>query len=96
MSETAAGRPPNAAPETVEEASPARLGTPIGVWVLYVLGLVAATVLVASLAFVGLAYATSGSGEVGLHVSLPALLLWLCLVLAASTTFLWRRSERSR
>jgi hypothetical protein len=82
-------------PESVEKAPPAHAGTPILVWILYVLGILAATVLVASLVFVGFAYATSGSGAVGLNVSVPALLLWLCLVLASGATFLWRRSGKA-
>jgi hypothetical protein len=75
------------------EATTVRTGTRIAIWVLYVLGLLAAFVFVASAAFVAIAYATTGDGGFGLDVSLPALVVWAALLIAAAGTWLWRRSQ---
>ena len=71
-------------------------GRPIAVWIVYVLGIVAATVLAASLLFVVVAYATTGSGGFGLDVSVPALVVWLGIVIAAGGTWVWRRFGAAR
>jgi predicted lipid-binding transport protein (Tim44 family) len=66
-------------------------GTPVWVWAVYVLGGLAATVFAGSLAFVAVGYATEGSGGAGVDISIPALVVWLALVIAAAGTFAWRR-----
>jgi len=93
---SAAERPPQATPEVVEETPSAVPGTPVGVWIVYVLGLLGAVVFAASLLFVALAYATSGGGGTGINVSMPALVLWLAVTVAAAGTFLWRRYGRPK
>ena len=64
--------------------------------VLYVLGLIAATVFVASLLFLAVAYATSGGGSFGVNVSVRAFAIWLGLIIAAGGTFVWRRWGRAQ
>ena len=99
MTETTAteSAPPEANQETVfEETKSASVGTPVALWILYVLGILATVVLAASLVFVVLAYLTSGGGGgFGLDVSTPALVLWLGLAIAAGGTFVWRRFRRT-
>ena len=71
-------------------------GTPIWVWLVYGLGILAATVLVGSLLFAVGALIASDD-EVGLdwNISIPAILLWGGLVVAAACTWLWRRGRRA-
>jgi hypothetical protein len=80
--------------EPAEAAPPSKQapqgGTPAWVWVVYVLGVLAATVFAASLAFVAIAYLTDNGGA-DVHVSTPALVVWLALALAAVGTFVGRR-----
>jgi len=74
----------------------ASVGTPILVWIVYILGSIAAVVLAASVVFVVLAYATSGGGGFGVAVSVPSLVVCLALVAVALATYLWRRFEGRR
>ena len=89
-----AGRAGSSAAEARTSTTTRSGGTPIAVWVVYVLGIVAATVLAASLLFVVVAYATTGSGGFGLDVSVPPLVVWL--VIAAGGTWVWRRFGAAR
>jgi hypothetical protein len=108
MSETTSEQPPSehepaehppqesdavAAPSVEPTTAPS--GTPIAVMLLYVLGLIAATVLFGSLVFVGLAYAASGGGGFGVNVSVRAFVIWIGLIVAAGGTYVWRRWGRS-
>jgi hypothetical protein len=106
MTDSTAARTPNDLPasDATEEipasetptADTPNAQTPVGVWVLYALGILAATVFAASLLFIAIAYAVSGSSGVGLDISLPALVVWLALIVAAGGTFLWRRRGRAQ
>jgi len=91
-----AGRAGSSAAEARTSTTTRSGGTPIAVRVVYVLGIVAATVLAASLLFVVVAYATTGSGGFGLDVSVPALVVWLGIVIAAGGTWVWRRFGAAR
>jgi hypothetical protein len=93
MTETTTPEPTSGSAQDAASVEPKAKssGTPIALWALYVLGLVAATVLVASLLFVAFAYAVTGNGGTGVDVSVPALVIWLGLVIAAGGTFAWRR-----
>jgi hypothetical protein len=70
-------------------------GTPIWVWLVYGLGLLGGTILVASGLFVLGAYIGSDDVPVTTSVSIPALILWGGLVLAAVVLFLRRRGGRA-
>jgi hypothetical protein len=70
--------------------------TSIAVRVVYGLGLLAATVLAASLVFVAVAWAASGDGEFGIDIALPALVLWIALIGIAAGTLAVRRRGRPR
>jgi hypothetical protein len=87
---------PETTPHEPAEAAPPpkqapQGGTPAWVWVVYVLGVLAATVFAASLAFVLIAHLTAGDGGAGVHFSTPALVVWLALAVAAVGTFVGRR-----
>lgn len=71
-------------------------GTPIWVWLVYGLGLLSATILVASGLFVLGAYIGSEEGTVTTNVSVPALILWSGLTLVALVVWLRRRRGRAR
>lgn len=71
-------------------------GTPIWVWLVYGLGLLGATILVASGLFVLGAYIGSDDVPVTTDVSIPALILWGGLVLAALVLLLRRRRGGAR
>jgi hypothetical protein len=71
-------------------------GTPIWVWLVYGLGLLGATILVASGLFVLGAYIGSDDVPVTTNVSIPALILWGGLALAALVLWLRRRGGRAR
>jgi hypothetical protein len=77
------------------EAAPVG-GTPIWVWLVYVLGILSATILIGSGLFVLGAYIGSEDGTVTTNVSIPALLLWSVLALAALVLWLRRRGGRVR
>lgn len=74
--------------------SPAGGGTPILVWVVYVLGILAATIFVLSVLLVLGAYLASDEVPVGFDVSVPAVILWGALVALAAGTWVWRRRAR--
>ncbi len=67
-------------------------GTPIGVWVIYALGLLAATVFVVSALLTAGAYLLSDI-DVNLDISPLAIVVWGGLVALAAATWLWRRSR---
>jgi len=93
---TAAETPPGTAADAVAESRPGFAATPVWVWVVYGLGILAAVIFAVSFLFVGLAYLTTGDGGFGLHVSTAALVVWLVFLLAAMATYLWRRFGASR
>jgi membrane protein implicated in regulation of membrane protease activity len=67
-------------------------GTPIWVWLVYGLGILAATVLVGSGLFaVGALIAADDSFGLDWNVSILAFLLWGGLIVLAAVTWLWRR-----
>jgi hypothetical protein len=67
-------------------------GTPIWVWVVYGLGILAATIFVVSILFVVGAYIASDDVPVTFSVSSAAIVLWGGLIaLAAATWFVRRR-----
>jgi hypothetical protein len=85
--------------DSAEVAAPpaqAAVGTPVWVWVVYGLGILAGTVFAVSLLFLLFAYAATGSGGFGIHVSDAAFVVWLVLAVAAAVTFVWRRFGSSR
>ena len=88
------GNPPEAVVEPEAKSAPtqpAETGTPGWVLLVYALGGLAAIVFAASLAFVVLAHVGNGGG---VDVSVPSLVVWLALALAAVVTFVRRRSGR--
>jgi hypothetical protein len=85
--------------DSAEVAAPpaqAAVGTPVWVWVVYGLGILAGTVFAFSLLLLLFAYAATGSGGFGVHVSDTAFVVWLVLAVAAAVTFVWRRFGSSR
>lgn len=70
-------------------------GTPLWVWAIDGLGLLAATVLAGSALF-SLGAALASDVEVGYDVSTPALLVWSGLVVLAAATWLRRRRRARR
>jgi hypothetical protein len=67
-------------------------GTPILVWLVYGLGILSATVLVGTALFaVGALIASDDDTGLDWNVSIPAILLWGGLIVAAACTWLWRR-----
>jgi hypothetical protein len=81
------------APSKKPQTEPAA-GTPIWVWLVYGLGLLAGTVIVFSLLFTFGALALSSDVPVGYDFSWPAAILWGGLVLAAVVTWIVRRRQR--
>ena len=73
---------------------PPAAGTPIWVWLVYGLGLLAGTVVVFSLLFTFGALALSNDVPVGYDFSWPAAILWGGLALAAVVTWIVRRRQR--
>jgi hypothetical protein len=70
-------------------------GTPVWVWVVYALGLLAGGIIALSLAFAGVVYLSSDD-EFSVSVSTPALVLWSALVVLAAGTLVWRRRGGGR
>jgi LPXTG-motif cell wall-anchored protein len=66
-------------------------GTPIWVWLVYALGILAATILVFSVLFTLGAYVLSDDVPVTANVSVPALVLWGGLTVIAGGLWLYRR-----
>jgi len=73
-----------------DEPTP-RTATPIWVWIVYVLGIFAATILVFSILFTAGAYLLSDDVPVSLNVSIPAIVLWGGLSAVALGLLLYRR-----
>ena len=73
---------------------PPAAGTPIWVWLLYGLGILAAAIFAFSLLFTLGARLLSDDVPVGYDFSLPATILWGGLVLAAVVTYVVRRRQR--
>jgi hypothetical protein len=69
-------------------------GTPIWVWVVYALGILAAAIIAFSLLFTLGARLLSNDVPVGYDFSWPATILWGGLVLAAIVTYVVRRRQR--
>jgi len=66
-------------------------GTPIWVWLIYGLGILAATILVLSILFTAGAYLLSDDVPVTTNVSVPALVLWGGLSVIACGLWFYRR-----
>jgi hypothetical protein len=77
-----------------KEKSPPAAGTPIWVWVIYALGLLAAVIFAFSLLFTLGALLLSDDVPVTYDVSTPAIVLWGGLVVAAAATWYVRRRQR--
>ena len=69
-------------------------GTPIWVWLIYVLGILAAAILVFSILFTAGAYLLADDIEVTFDVSITAFVVWGGLVLLACGLWIWRRRGR--
>jgi LPXTG-motif cell wall-anchored protein len=69
-------------------------GTPIWVWLVYGLGILAATILVASALFTAGAFLLSEDVPVTVNASAVGILLWGGLLLLAVATWLSRRRRR--
>lgn len=69
-------------------------GTPIWVWVIYVLGILAASIFVLSMLFTLGAVLLSDDVDVTYDISTLAIALWGGIVLAAAVTWIVRRSRR--
>lgn len=74
-----------------KDEAPARTATPIWVWIVYALGIFAATILVVSGLFTAGAFLLSDDVPVSLNVSIPAILLWGGLSALALGLLLYRR-----
>jgi hypothetical protein len=81
------------APSKQSRKSPAA-GTPIWVWVVYILGILAATIIAFSLLFTLGALVLSDDVDVGYDFSPAATVVWGGLVLAAVVTWIVRRRQR--
>ena len=68
--------------------------TPILIWIVYGLGLLAALILIASALFAAGGY--FGSDDTTVDVSPVAVVVWGALLALAVTTWLWRRLKGSR
>jgi hypothetical protein len=69
-------------------------GTPIWVWLLYGLGILAAAIFVFSILFTLGALLLSDDVPVSYDVSIPAMVLWGGLIAAAAVTWYVRRRQR--
>jgi len=79
----------------VTTASP-RAGTPIWVWVVYSLGILAAAIFVFSILFTAGAYFLSDEVDVTFDVSVLAIVLWGGLMALAGGLWIWRRRQGRR
>lgn len=77
--------------QTKEKPDARRGSTPMWVWVIYVLGIFAMTILVFSVLFTAGAYILSNDVPVTTNVSVPALILWGGLTVLAAVTWIRRR-----
>ncbi len=66
-------------------------GTPVWVWLIYALGLIAGTLLLLSIGWV--AVVSMSSDDSTYDVNVPAFVLWGALVLVAAGTLVWRRRK---
>jgi hypothetical protein len=73
---------------------PPAAGTPIWVWVIYGFGLLALAIFAFSVLFTLGALLLSDDVPVSYDVSIPALVLWGGLVVAAIVTWVYRRRQR--
>jgi hypothetical protein len=73
---------------------PPAAGTPIWVWVIYGLGILAAAIVVFSVLFTAGAVFLSDDVPVSYDVSTPAVILWGVLILAAVVTWVVQRRKR--
>jgi len=71
-------------------------GTPIWVWVVYSLGMLAAAIFVFSILFTAGAYFLSDDVEVTFDVSTLAIVLWGGLIALAGGLWIWRRRQGRR
>jgi hypothetical protein len=77
-----------------KEKAPPAAGTPIWVWVIYILGLLAVVIFTFSLLFTLGALILSDDVPVTYDISTPAIVLWGGLVVAAAATWYVRRRQR--
>ena len=82
------------APTSRDKAAAPAAGTPIWVWIVYVLGIFAAAIFVFSVLFTLGALVLSDDVPVSTDVSVPAIVLWGGLMLAAFLTWVVRRRRR--
>ena len=68
-------------------------GTPIWVWLVYGLGILAAAIFAFSILFTLGALVLSNDVPVGTDVQLPAIILWGGLIVAALVTWIVRRRQ---
>ena len=74
---------------------PPPAGTPIWVWVIYGFGILAATIFVFSALFTfGALYLSDTGSGFSWRASIPAVVLWSALILAAVITWVVRRRQR--
>jgi len=71
-------------------------GTPIWVWLIYSLGILAAAIFVFSMLFTAGAYFLSDDVEVTFDVSTLAIVLWGGLMALAGGLWVWRRRQGRR
>ena len=71
-------------------------GTPIWVWVVYSLGILAAAIFVFSILFTAGAYFLSDDVDVSFDVSTLAIALWGGLMALAGGVWIWRRRQGRR
>jgi len=71
-------------------------GTPIWVWVVYSLGILAAAIFVFSILFTAGAYFLSDDVDVTFDVSTLAIVLWGGLMALAGGVWIWRRRQGGR
>ena len=82
------------APSKQTKAQPAA-GTPIWVWVIYGFGILAAAIFVFSALFtLGALYLSDTGSGFSWRASIPAIVLWGALILAAVITWVVRRRQR--
>ena len=72
---------------------PPAAGTPIWVWVVYSLGLLAAAIFAFSILFTAGAYVLSDDVDVTFDVSTPAIVVWGGLMALAGGLWIWRRRK---
>jgi hypothetical protein len=82
------------APSKQEKAAVPAAGTPIWVWLVYALGILAAVIVLFSVLFTLGALLLSDDVPVTADVSVRAIVLWGVLLLAAVVTWIVRRRRR--